>query len=259
MVFVEYDTVPMHLLNPLVSSLDAAHAVCAEHILKRGKAHEASCEVNMVKLPVLLFLNEGPVLEVLVREQVFLPCSLYCRFERQYEYMFPSHAQGQLIGSEGLAEAHLGIPKEVGGKSLVGFVGSKRLEILGSLLYSLLLLRAHLEVQGALQECCLVVSHSFYCLHHLFCAACKPLSLWVRDVCTTEHPVYCLVAEHRTILAHGCAYEFHLPRLSGDKRRIVFFHPHFDIAGGKAHFEHTGIACVGIGVYDRPFRHLFLK
>ena len=249
----------MHLLNPLVGGLNAAHAVCAEHILKRGKAHEASCEVNMVKLPVLLFLNEGPVLEVLVCQQVFLPCRLDGWFECQHEDMLPSHAQCQLIGSKGLAEAHLGVPKEVGGKSLVGFVGSKRLEILRCLSDSLFLLRAHLEVQCALQECCLVVSHSFYCLHHLFCAACKPLSLWVRDVCTTEHPVYCLVAEHRTILAHGWTYEFHFPRLSGNKRRIVFFHPHFDIASGKAHFEHTGIACVGIGIYDRPLRHLFLE
>ena len=79
----------------------------------------------MIKLPVLLLLHEGPFLEILVRKQVFLPCRLDGWFERQHEYMLPSHAQGQLIGREGLAKSHLGIPEEVGGKAFVGFVGRK--------------------------------------------------------------------------------------------------------------------------------------
>ena len=33
-VFIKNDTIPMHLLNPLVGSFDTTHTVCSEHILE---------------------------------------------------------------------------------------------------------------------------------------------------------------------------------------------------------------------------------
>ena len=213
----------------------------------------------MIKLPVLLLLHEGPFLEIPVRKQVFLPCRLDGWFERQHEYMLPSHAQGQLIGGKGLSEAHLGIPEEMSSKSLIGFVGSKRPEICRSLSDRLFLFGSHLEVQGTLQECNLIVPHCLDSLFHLSRTASEPFSPWILNVRIKEYLMYSLVAEHRTILAHGRPNEFHFPRLSGNKRRIMFFHPHVNTASRKAHFEHTGIACVGIGIDDRPFRHWMLK
>ena len=133
--------------------------------------------------------------------------------------MFPPHAQCELIGSESLAKSHLGVPKEVGGKAFVRLVGSKRLELICCLRHSFLLFWPHLEILRALKHSCFVV---LYCLDspfHLSCTTSEPLTFWILDVCAAKHPVHSLVAEHRTVLAHGRAYEFHLPRLSRNKRR----------------------------------------
>ena len=64
----------------------------------------------MVELAVLLLLAELPALEVLVRQEVFLPSRLDGRLEGQHQHLRPPHLAGKLIGGEGLAEAHLGIP-----------------------------------------------------------------------------------------------------------------------------------------------------
>ena len=146
MVFVQYDAIPMYLLDPLIGSLDATGPVCSQHVLKRGKADKSLRKLNRIKGSVLLLLHKDPILEILVREQIFFPCALYRRLEGQHQHMLPAHPQGQLIGGEGLSEAHLGIPEKVGGQSSVGWVGSKRLKVSSSLTDSLLLLRSHLEV-----------------------------------------------------------------------------------------------------------------
>ena len=90
-ILVEHDTVPVHGLYPLVSGLDPAYSILAQHILERRKAYKRLAFIHIVKLTVVLFLAELPTLKVLMGQQIFLPCCLYGRFESQHQHLRPSH------------------------------------------------------------------------------------------------------------------------------------------------------------------------
>ena len=107
--------------------------------------------------------------------------------------MLPFHAKSELISSERLAKAHLGIPKEMGGKAFVRLIISKRLEIFSSLLHSFLLLWPHLEILRALKHSCLVVLNSLYGLLHLSYSTSEPLTLRILYMSISQHFMYCLV------------------------------------------------------------------
>ena len=92
MVLVEHDAVPADGLYPFVCSFDAAHGILAQHVLERGEADEGLPLIYVVELAVLLLLAELPALEVLVRQEVFLPSSLDGGLEGEHQHLCPSHA-----------------------------------------------------------------------------------------------------------------------------------------------------------------------
>jgi hypothetical protein len=119
-VLVEDDEVPVLLANPLVLRLDAPVPVPAEEVLEGAEAHDGALLVGRLVLlgdvgPARLLgaADELPALEVDVRGEVLLPSRLDGGLEGENETRREAHVLGELVGGEGLAEAHLRVPEEL--------------------------------------------------------------------------------------------------------------------------------------------------
>ena len=112
-VFVEDDNVPVDHVNPLVFHLDTSGLVLAQIVLERAETDDGARVVCLFVRQFRGARDKLPTLEVHMCLQVFLPSTLYGGLEGQHEDALPLHLPGQLIGGEGLAEAHLAVPKIV--------------------------------------------------------------------------------------------------------------------------------------------------
>ena len=80
-------------------------------------------------------------------QQVVAPRVLHGGFEGEHQHPFGAHAFGELVGGEGLAEAHLGVPQVMAWAVRLLFVHLG--EVVGGLSHRLRLLIAHLVVEVA--------------------------------------------------------------------------------------------------------------
>ena len=158
-ILIKDDEIPVDLMHPLVRRLDAARlAIVAEEILKRPETDNG---LLLVRLRILLVsgriagtltaADELPALEVHMRHQILAPRRLDGRLECQHEDALRPEPFGELIGGEGLAEAHLRVPQELR-RSPDALLHRRALVIANGLLDRGALLRTHLEVKRSLLD-----------------------------------------------------------------------------------------------------------
>ncbi len=234
-VLVQDYAVPPDRLDPFVSGLYASGCIPSQDILKGGEAHESPALIDTVELPVILLLAELPTSEVLVGQQVLLPGGLDGRLECEDKDFRPAHPECKLVSGECLAEAHLGVPEEVRGQSLVGRVFPERTEIECCFLNGPFLFRTHLEVLGPVNNP--VIPRHGGCdglldRSHITDA---PFPFWIRNMPVPEYVADKVVIEPGPVLAHGRALQDNpVPHMAC----LVLF-PRADLrrARGVAHLE----------------------
>ena len=110
-VLVENHEIPVDGVNPLVLRLDQAGLlVPPEEVLEGAEIHQRLIAGNVRTLGHCFGTEILPALKVHVASQVFTPGVLHGGFKCDDEDALGTHAFGELIGGEGLAEAHLRIP-----------------------------------------------------------------------------------------------------------------------------------------------------
>ena len=251
-ILVQNYAVPSDGLDPLVCGLDAPDGVPPQNILKGGEADERPAFVHTVELTVILLLAELPAFEILVGQKVFFPSGLDSRFESENQQLLPTHPESQLICGEGLAEAHLRIPKEVWDKSPVGRIFPEGVEICGGFLNGSFLLRAHLEVLGSFHHVVLPCHSRRDRLLNFPHTADAPFPFRIGNMILSENVSDKSVIKRGPVLAHSRPLqnylEFHVTCL------ILF--PHADLCGacGVAHLKPPLVGRIVnmlVGIYGR--------
>ena len=243
-ILVQHDAVPLHLLNPLVGRLDATSRIASQHILEGSKAHEGLSFVHPIELRILPFLAELPALKVPMRQQVLLPCCLHRRLEGEHQEPPPAHAQCQLIGGEGLAKTHLGVPEEV--RNQLGrprlscpssslFLPIEGLEVFSRFLHSRPLFGAHGKSFRALQHRLAPGLHRLDGTFHIADGAAEPLALGVVETSPTQHPMHRMVVERSAVRLHGRAHQHDF--VFQMSRSALFRHPLLSGSHGVAHLQ----------------------
>ena len=135
-----------------------------------------------------------------MRAQILFPGTLHGGFEGQDQRPFPPHAACQLVGCEGLAEAHLAVPEEMRRAVVVGTAGT---EIFAGLLHGSLLLGAHGKMLRALEFGFTPLPHGAYRRPDLANRTTEPLSLGILHSHSTQHAVYLVVGKRGAVATHG--------------------------------------------------------
>ena len=99
----------------------------------------------------VLIGDKLPAIEIHMGHKVFTPCRFNRRFEGQHEDALRPEPFGELIGGEGLAEAHLRVPQKLR-RSPDALLHRRALVIAYGLLDRGALLRTHLEVKRSLLD-----------------------------------------------------------------------------------------------------------
>ena len=151
MILVEDHQIPVHGVDPLVPGLDAACGlVHPQEILEGAEADDGLLLIG----PLILIVDgirrvggvpgdELPALEIHVGHQILPPGGLHGGLECQDQHPLHPHPLRQLIGGEGLAEAHFGVPEELGRPVAVSVVDGA--EICDGLVHRVPLLLPHGE------------------------------------------------------------------------------------------------------------------
>ena len=194
-------------MDPFVLGLDAARAgVPAQIVLKRTETDERLLLVRLL-IGQTAGCDELPALEIHVALQVLFPGALHRRLEGQHQHLAPAHLLRQLIGGEGLAETHLGVPEEVRRLVPVAPLLAPTGEVGRRLLDRRFLLRPHLEIQRPVLLVQLAGPHGDDGRLDLGNRATEPLAFRVLDAVDPQHPVNVMVGEHRPVIAHGGFFE----------------------------------------------------
>ena len=265
-VLVKDDKVPVLLAHPLVLRLyPAGPALAPQEVLEGAKAHDGPllvCHLELLRYVRfarrLGTADELPALEVHVRGQVLLPRGLHGRLEGEDQHAPKAHVLGELVGGEGLAEAHLGVPQELGGARPA--LGGEGPEVLLRLVDRGLLLRPHLEVARAPLRVVHAIPHCDVGCPHVVNAAAEPLRVLAVAVAhallAMPHQVlvHLVVREGRAVGPHCRLHEDDLVRfLSRLQRGVVLVHALFDGARGVSHLEEAlelAVLWFAVGVDD---------
>ena len=247
-VLVEDDHVPVLEVHPLVLGLYAAGVGLAEVVLERAEADDGPVGVAGVVLELDVAGHELPALEVHVGLEVGLPGVLDGGLEREHEQTLHAHALGELVGGEGRAEAHLGVPEERGLVVRAGLLAA--LEVGLRLLDGLLLLGAHVEVLGAQGLVVAAVAHLKPGVAHVVGRAAEPLAARPCEAVLLKALMDVVVGERGAVGAHGALGKHDLvgqarARL-GDRKLLR--HAPLDVVLGEAHLEQTRVVGVLVAV-----------
>ena len=142
-VLVEHHEVPLHLVEPFVLGLDVARRVAAEQVLKGAEIDDRLLGVDLGGVAVGVAGEVLPAVEVHVGFEVRLPRILHRGLEGHHEHALGAELLGELVGGEGLAEAHLRVPEEA--RDGVHVLLPDRVEVGVRLVHGLGLLPAHRE------------------------------------------------------------------------------------------------------------------
>ena len=182
-----------------------------------------------------------------MRQQIFTPCRQYRRFEGQHQHFAPAHFFGELVGGEGFAKAHFGIPEEMRGDA---FFPLKIAKIGGGFFHRLALLRAHREILRVMRMRCqrFVL---FFCQKsrlHVFQAASKPFAVFLLEAPRPQTLVNGVIVKKAAIVTQGGFIKNDCIRLLRQFDRILLRHALRHLALGVAYFQTARIAGVGVGV-----------
>ena len=247
MVLIEDDAVPIEAVNPLVLGLDAAGgSILAQVILERAEVDKRPRLVRLlIAQPVAA--EKLPTGEVGMVFQIGLPRGLHGRFEGQNQHAPPAHALGQLVGGKGLAEAHLGVPQEVG--RLVRLLLVEGLKVFGRLGHRLGLLRPHDEVERAILGLRSSLAQGQHRRPHLGHVALEPLPVGIADAPLPQLGMHVAVGEGRAVVAHGRLLQHDaVGRRPGFDDGILLGHPVADVDGGVTHLEQPVVLRIGVPV-----------
>ena len=142
-VLVEDDEVPVDLVEPLVLGLDVARRVAAEQVLEGAEVDDAASRRRSASDRCRRLREVLPAVEVDVGFEVGLPGVLDGGLEGHHEHALGAELLGELVGGEGLAEAHLRVPEEA--RDGVHVLLPDRVEVGVRLVHGLGLLAAHRE------------------------------------------------------------------------------------------------------------------
>ena len=248
MVLVEGHEVPVLEVDPLVAGLDAAGlAVHAQEVLEAAEAHDGARRVALLVGPPVAG-DELPALEVDMALQVLLPGGLDGGLEGEDEHAPHAHALGELVGGERLAEAHLGVPQELGLVVAAGLEAA--LEVGLRLLHGGTLLGAHLEVLGTLALVVGPIADLEPRVAHVVGCAAVPLAADVLESVALQAPVDVVVHERGAVGSHGALGEDDLVglALAGLDHRELLRHAPFDIAPRVADLEQPRVVGIHVAV-----------
>ena len=173
--------------------------------------------------------------------EIFLPRRLDSGLEGQHKHLFQPHSFGQLIGGEGFAEAHFGVPEEF--RRTVRRIQLGGTKIGDGLVDGLLLLRAHGKGAGAVL---LVEGVGFHRQHRRFQLihrAAEPFAAHAGDFPAAEHTMHIVVGKAGAVLPHGGAavqdliWELAVRALGG----VLLRHTPVHILFGVAHLQQAVI------------------
>ena len=142
-VLVEDDEIPLHLVQPLVLGLDVARRRRGPADPGTSRSRRAASWRTFGRVAAGVAREVLPAVEVGVGLEVRLPGILHGGLERDHEHPLGAELLGELIGGEGLAEAHLRVPQET--RDGVHVLLPDRVEVGVGLVHGLGLLRAHRE------------------------------------------------------------------------------------------------------------------
>ena len=142
-VLVEDHEVPVDLVEPFVLGLDVARCVAAEQVLEGAEVDERLLGVDLRRVAAGGTREVLPAVEVDVGFEVRLPRILDGGLEGHHEHALGAELLGELVGGEGLAEAHLRVPEEA--RDGVHVLLPDRVEVGVRLVHRLGLLAAHRE------------------------------------------------------------------------------------------------------------------
>jgi hypothetical protein len=111
-VFVEHHQVPVHRVQPFVLRLDVPGGIAPQQVLERSEIHHRLALVDLRRVAARRARQVLPAVKVHMAFQVGLPGVFHRRLEGHHQHSLGLELFGQLVGGEGLAEPHLGVPQE---------------------------------------------------------------------------------------------------------------------------------------------------
>ena len=218
MVLIEDDQIPIYIMDELILSLDAARFIRSQQILKRAKNDNRPRLVSHMKLHVdadfvvlsILVGNELPALEIHMGDKVFTPCRFHGGLESQHQHTLEAHFLRQLIGGEGFAKAHFGVPEKLGGTTGIIILG--RLEEPYRVLNSAVLLWTHTEICAAVLYIGSTIAHGNAGCTNIVYRAAKPFvailaSIKLLETSAFEKCMHIVVGKAAAVRAHGAEGE----------------------------------------------------
>jgi len=183
-----------------------------------------------------------------VGQHVLPPGGFHRGLEGEDQHPAKAQLPGQLVGGEGLAEAHLAVPQELGHPARA--LGVHRAVVGGGQVHGLLLLGAHFEGPGAVFRVQRAAAHGDHRGPHVVHPAAEPLAAGGLHALAPKHGVNVPVREGAAVRVHGALPEEYavgdLPvRALGG---VLLGHPPVHVHRREAHLQAARIGHVGIGV-----------
>ncbi len=192
-----------------------------------------------------------PAVEVHVGFKVGLPRILDRGLEGHHQHPLGAELLGQLVGGEGLAEAHLRVPEEA--RDGVHVLRPDRMEVVVRLVHGLGLLPAHRE--GLVMRAGELLAGAEFGEHglHIGDRAAHPFQFGVLEALPDERRAHLVIGEERAIVTLGGLVQLDLVVLDGGGLELLgdaLLH----VARGLPHLEEALVRLVvnGVGVDARP-------
>ena len=193
-------------MEPLVLRLDVARRVAAEQVLEGAEIDDRLLAVDLRRVAAGVAGEVLPAVEVHVGFEVGLPRILHGGLEGHHQHALGAELLGELVGGEGLAEAHLRVPQEA--RDGVHVLLPDRVEVGVRLVHRLGLLAAHREGlvmrAGELLPGAQLGEHGL----HVRDRAAHPLQLGVREALPDERRAHLVVGEDGAVVALGGLVQF---------------------------------------------------
>jgi hypothetical protein len=215
--------------------------VAAQQVLEGAEIDDRLAPADLARVAVGIAREILPPVEIHVGFQVGLPGIFDGGLEGDHEHAFGAQLLGELVGGEGLAKAHLGVPKEA--RHGVHILLPDGMEVGVRLVYGLGLLAAHGEGRmmraGEVLARAQLGEHGFYVRHR----AAHPFQFDLLESLVRECGAHLVVAEEGSVLPHGGRVEFDTVVLDGGGLEL-FFDALLYVAGGLAHLEQSLVCFV---------------
>ena len=252
-VFVEHHEVPLHLVQPFVLRLDVSRRVAAEQVLEGAEIDDRLlADRSCVGIAVGVAREVLPAVEVHMGFEVRLPRILDRGLEGHHEHALGAELLGELVGGEGLAEAHLRVPEEARDGVhvlLPDASGSRRASCFTASACSRRIAKRLVMRAGEPLPRAQFGEHGL----HVLDRAAHPFQFGVRELLPDERRAHLVVGEDGAVVALGGFVQFDLVVLDGGGLELLgdaLLH----VARGLPDLEETLVRLVvdRVGVDARP-------